>query len=103
MHTISPNFAKSRIGAAILSVAIVAGVVAYQCIQPDRANAAATSNATPLDDSKIAPLLSLDQAMETVAARVTPAIVNVAVTAKVKQQQVAEGMPDGMQQFFEHQ
>ena len=103
MHTISPNFAKSRIGAAILAVAMVAGVVAYQCIQPDRANAAATSNATPLDDSKIAPLLSLDQAMETVAARVTPAIVNVAVTAKVKQQQVAEGMPDGMQQFFEHQ
>ncbi len=70
---------------------------------------AATSNATPLDESKIAPLLSLDQAMETVAARVTPAIVNVAVTAKVdqkklmQQQGMPEGMPDDMQQFFQRQ
>ena len=53
--------------------------------QPTTARAAATSNTAPLDDSKIAPLLSLDQAMETVAARVTPAIVNVAVTSKVNQ------------------
>ena len=47
--------------------------------------------------------------METVAARVTPAIVNVAVTAKVDQkkammqQGMPEGMPDDMQQFFERQ
>jgi serine protease Do len=103
MNTLSTPTAKRSLGAAILAIAMMAGVVGYHCIQPDRAHAAATSNATPLEDSKIAPLLSLDQAMETVAARVTPAIVNVAVTAKVKQQQVAEGMPDGMQQFFEHQ
>src|SRR5664279_4378780 len=107
MHSNSPKSNQSRIGAAILAIAMVAGIVGYHFIQPDRANAAATSNAAPLEDSKIAPLLSLDQAMETVAARVTPAIVNVAVTAKVKQQQTAEGMPEGMpegmQQFFEHQ
>ena len=47
--------------------------------------------------------------METVAARVTPAIVNVAVTAKVDQkkmmmqQGMPEGLPDDMQQFFERQ
>ena len=107
MNTISTQTTKRRIGAAFLAVAMVAGVVGYHCIQPERAHAAATSNAAPLEDSKIAPLLSLDQAMETVAARVTPAIVNVAVTAKVKQQQIAEGLPeglpDGMQQFFGRQ
>jgi serine protease Do len=108
MNTISTQTTKRRIGAAFLAVAMVAGVIGYHCIQPDRAHAAATSNAAPLEDSKIAPLLSLDQAMETVAARVTPAIVNVAVTAKVKQQQqiaegMPEGLPEGMQQFFGRQ
>ncbi len=88
---------------------MVAGLGAYHFIQPTGAHAAATSNAAPLDESKIAALLSLDQAMETVAARVTPAIVNVAVTAKVDQkkammqQGMPEGMPDDMQQFFERQ
>ena len=51
-------------------------------------------------------LLALDQAMETVAARVTPSIVNVAVTAKVSPQQaMQDGQDQGddnnpMQQFF---
>src|SRR5450755_2810274 len=96
MNTFSNSIAKRSLGAAILAVAMVAGVVGYHGVQPKSAHAAATSNAAPLEDSKIAPLLSLDQAMETVAARVTPAIVNVAVTAKIKQQQIAEGMPEGM-------
>jgi serine protease Do len=87
---------------------MIAGLGAYHFLQPVTARAAATSNAAPLDDSKIAPLLSLDQAMETVAARVTPAIVNVAVTANVDQkkammQGMPEGMPDDMQQFFQRQ
>jgi serine protease Do len=53
-------------------------------------------------------LLSLDQAMETLAARVTPAIVNVTVTSRAKTN-VAEGdLPDGLQgspfgQFFGQQ
>ena len=109
MNSTYTQTAKRRIGAAVLAVAMIAGVVGYHFLQPSRAQAAATSNAAPLDDSKIAPLLSLDQAMETVAARVTPAIVNVAVTAKVDQkkmmmqQGMPEGLPDDMQQFFEHQ
>jgi serine protease Do len=101
-----------RIGAAVLAFAMVVGLGAYHFLRPATARASATSNATPLDDNKIAPLLSLDEAMETVAARVTPAIVNVAVTAKVKSQatmmqgmpgDMPEGSPEGMQQFFEHQ
>ncbi len=102
-----------RIGIGVLALALTAGLGAWHFLQPTSVRAAATSNTAPIDDSKIAPLLSLDQAMETVAARVTPAIVNVAVTAKVDQknammqQGMPEGLPDGlpddMQQFFQRQ
>lgn len=100
---------KRRIGAAVLAFAMVVGLGAYHFLQPTTAHAAPSSNAAPIDDSKIASLLALDQAMETVAARVTPAIVNVAVTAKVDQkkmmmqQGMPEGLPDDMRQFFERQ
>jgi serine protease Do len=110
MNSTNTSAAKRRIGAAILAVALVAGFAGYHCLKPSSAHAAPTSNATPLDDSKIGTLLSLDEAMETVAARVTPAVVNVAVTAKVdqrqanmRQQDMPEGTPDDMQQFFQHQ
>ena len=109
MKSTNPISAKRRLGTAILALAMVAGLGAYHFLQPTSVSASATSNAVPLDDSKIAALLSLDQAMETVAARVTPAIVNVAVTAKVnqkammQQQGMPEGLPDDMQQFFERQ
>src|SRR5215467_7788190 len=98
------QYTKRRIGAAVLALALIFGV-GHHFLQPT-ARAAATSNAAPLDDSKIAPLLSLDEAMETVAARVTPAIVNVAVTAKVNQKKMmqqrgnSEGSSDDMEQFF---
>jgi serine protease Do len=107
MNTTSMN----RLGAAILALAMVAGLGAYHFVQPTSARAAATSNTAPIDDSEIEALLSLDKAMETVAARVTPAIVNVNVTAKVNQKAMMQGgpegmpedMPEGMQQFFQRQ
>lgn len=46
--------------------------------------------AAPMDDSSVAPLLSLDRAMEALAARVTPAVVNVNVTSRVSQQEAAD-------------
>src|ERR1700752_365548 len=46
--------------------------------------------AAPMDDSSIGPLLSVDQAMEALTARVTPAVVNVNVTSRVDQRQAAE-------------
>jgi serine protease Do len=49
---------------------------------------AAAPAAAPLDESSVSALLSLDQAMETLAARVTPAVVNVTVTSKVRQPRV---------------
>ncbi len=61
--------------------------------------------AAAMDDSSIAPLTSLDRAMEAVAARVTPAVVNIAVTAKKSSQFETsdgqfQGLPPGLQQFF---
>jgi serine protease Do len=107
----NPNIQSNRrrVGIAVLALAMVAGLGAYHFIQPAGASAAPNSNTAPLDDSKIEALLSLDKAMETVAARVTPAIVNVAVTSKVNQkammtqQGMPEGLPDDMQQFFQRQ
>ena len=90
--------------AVALTLVLAASIFAYTAhtsFGPVRA--AVASNAAPLEDSKIGPLLSLDQAMEAVAARVTPAIVNVAVTSRAKSQPVAEGVPDDIQRFFGQQ
>jgi len=96
---------KTSIGRMALSavaVAALAALVTYETAKPLAARASSVAAAAAaLDDNSVSALLSLDQAMETLAARVTPAIVNVAVTSKSKpdmaeQQQI----PDDMQQFF---
>ncbi len=67
--------------------------------------------ASAIDDSSVEALTSLDRAMEAVASRVTPAVVNVAVTARGKDVDVFEGqgqmqgnpfqgLPPGLRQFF---
>jgi serine protease Do len=66
---------------------------------------ASVQAASAIDDNSVAALTSLDHAMEAVAARVTPAVVNVAVTAKgTGEAETSEGsmqgLPPGMQQFF---
>ena len=89
--------------AIALSVAMVAGFASYEMLQPTDARAAVPmASASPLDDSSVGALLSLDQAMETLASHVTPAVVNVTVTSKVKpDQNASEGMSDDdMQNFF---
>jgi serine protease Do len=72
----------------------------------------AATNTPPLDDNSIAALTSIDHAMEAVAAKVTPAVVNVSVTARVPAGQMTMGgdgddedggqmqLPPGMQRFF---
>jgi len=90
--------------ALTLSAAMVGGFASYELLRPADACAAVPAGAAqPLDDNSVAALLSLDHAMETLAARVTPAIVNVTVTSKVKQQQFASdnsSETDDMQNFF---
>src|ERR1700753_710144 len=54
----------------------------------------AASAAALLDDNSVSSLVSLDNAVEAVAARVTPAVVNVSVTARVGGQN-ADGEEDG--------
>ncbi len=58
-----------------------------------------------VDDNSVAALTALDHAMEAVAARVTPAVVNVAVTSRGSSNEAAsggmmQGLPPGLQQFF---
>jgi len=96
----------------IPAVAIVTTVSlgAYEFAKPASAAAPApTPAAAPLDDNSVSALLALDHAMETLAARVTPAIVNVTVTSKTspdsndaEEQQNGENGDDsnGLQQFF---
>jgi serine protease Do len=94
------KFLGRRAIAPMLALSMVGSLAAYQATKPAVAKAAsAVSSTAPLDDNSIGALLALDKAMETLAARVTPAIVNVAVTSKPKADEQAE-IPDDMRQFF---
>src|SRR5271165_2507957 len=46
---------------------------------------------TPINNASIDPLLALDQATEAVASRVTPAVVNIAVTSHRSEQPAMQG------------
>jgi len=70
---------------------------------------AADNSATPINNASIDPLLALDQATEAVASRVTPAVVNIAVTSHRTEQPAMEGEGGGndqddnpFSQFFGH-
>ncbi len=83
-------------GAFVLGAAFFAG--------HGRVHAAA---AMPLDEDSISALTALDHAMETLAAKVTPAVVNVAVTSRgggddddSDQQSQLQQLPPGLRQFF---
>jgi serine protease Do len=89
-----------RMAVSLSAIAALASLVTYQTAKPTAVRAAvAAPAAAPLDDNSVATLLSLDQAMETLAARVTPAIVNVAVTSHSKAT-AEQQIPDDIQQFF---
>jgi serine protease Do len=89
-----------RLGAAVLAALAVASIAAFEAGKSATVAAATpTAAAAPLDENSVAAILSLDKAMETLAARVTPAVVNVTVASKTKEQAGEEDMPD-MQQFF---
>jgi len=86
--------------AAIKKLAIPAGLLSTLLFvftfvfDHNRAHAAAAA-AGPMDDSSVSALTALDNAVEAVAARVTPAVVNVAVTAKVSPDDQAENDGEG--------
>src|ERR1700720_1161530 len=94
----------------VMAVALALSFTTYEFIKPAYAKGpVASPTATPLDDNSIGALLSLDQAMETLAARVTPAVVNVAVTSHGKTEmadgqmpQMPEDLPPIFAPFFNH-
>lgn len=88
----------------VVATAVALGAVAM--VNHTGVHAAGIS-ASALDDNSVAALTSLDQAMESLAARVTPAVVNIAVTARVTEDQASQqeggqmqGLPPGFGQFF---
>lgn len=105
--------------AKVKKLAVPAGILATLLfviafvLDHNRAMAAA---AGPLDDSSVSALTALDSAVEAVAARVTPAVVNVSVTSRVTPEEQAEDdgggngqnfgginpqdLPPGFRQFF---
>jgi len=88
-----------RFAVAVLAIAVVASLATVSFTKSAKAANPAPA-ASALDDNSVEALLSLDHAMETLAARVTPAVVNVTVVSKSKETaDEGGGMPD-MQQFF---
>jgi len=105
----SSNAWKAALSKPVIVPAIALATImsfgAHEFSKPEMAKAAVTAPApaaAALDDDSVSALLSLDKAMETLAARVTPAIVNVTVTSRTKidlSSEGIEGLPEGMQGF----
>jgi serine protease Do len=88
-----------RLAVPGIAVAMAASFATYECVKPASASSTAPA-AAPLDTNSVEALLNLDKAMETLAARVTPAVVNVTVVSKSKPDSSNQQVPDDMQQFF---
>ena len=99
------SFKRRFLVPGVAAVAIF-GLATYEFAGAAKAAPPAPA-ASALDDNSVSALVSLDKAMETLAARVTPAIVNVTVTSKMSAKQNANAQDDndddddnGLQQFF---
>ena len=90
--------------APALVVAMMISFAAYEVAKPVMARAAvAAPPAAALDSESVSALLALDRATEAVASRVTPAIVNIAVTSRNSAEVTAFGHDDDdddAQRFF---
>ncbi|MFY9741537.1 MAG: Do family serine endopeptidase [Candidatus Sulfotelmatobacter sp.] len=93
-----------RLIAPALALGLAASFTTYEFVKPPAARAAAEAPApaaAPLNADSVSALLALDQAMENLAAHVTPAVVNVTVTSHSKPDMAGQQqLPEGMQQFF---
>jgi serine protease Do len=94
-----------KIGAAVAVLAATLSAGSYVALKPAAASAASAASvappAAPLDENSVSALLTLDRAMETLAARVTPAVVNVTVAARHKGQLLEQDDDqNGIQRFF---
>ena len=100
--------AKRLVAPAVIVGAFALGAALF--VGHGRVHAAA---AMPMDEGSVSALTALDRAMEAVASKVTPAVVNVAVTSKQsfdaddnedgdggQPQQQMPNLPPGFQRFF---
>jgi serine protease Do len=84
-----------RIVTPVVAFALMGSFATYEFAKPEPARAATIApSAAPLDDNSVSALLSYDKAMETLASRVTPAVVNVTVTSKTKFNLSQEGQSE---------
>jgi serine protease Do len=95
---IARNFnarARKPLIASVIALIMMCSLGVYEFVQPASLHAAAAAPAAaPLDEQSVSALLSLDRAMETLAARVTPAVVNVSVTSRTKAQMLGGDAED---------
>jgi serine protease Do len=106
----STNQLVSRVRRLALPAGLTAAAVVGAALFVHQNNVpVAAETVSPLDNSSVAALTAMDHAMESLAARVTPAVVNVAVTAKAEEQPVEmqgmeqqqpQDLPPGFAQFF---
>src|SRR6478752_3229103 len=95
------TFLKGKTLAAVFMLALAASFGGYEFLKPAPASAASVAPAAAaLDDNSVSAISALDHAMETLAAHVTPAVVNVTVTSRAKQQQLSGRDQDEIQRFF---
>ena len=99
------NKLVTRSGKIIVPAALGAAVLGSALFLHQGDVHASAISAAPLDDRSVSSLTALDHDMETLAARVTPAVVNVAVTSRGEDQgqdQSAQlqDLPPGFAQFF---
>ena len=100
-----------RFGApAGAAVALV--LAATMFLHHNGVHAAMISSPAPIDDNSVSALVSLDHAVEAVASRVAPAVVNIQVTSRgsaeheiggeqdQSQQGESQALPPGFAQFF---
>jgi serine protease Do len=109
----STNSLVARTRKFILPASIAAALVAGTTFFVSHNAVHAASAASPLDDNSVASLVSLDNAVESVAARVTPAVVNVSVTSKGPSEEASDdgqdsgippgSLPPGFERFFGQQ
>jgi serine protease Do len=86
-----------------LALATIISLATYEFAKPARASASPAPAASALDDSSVSALLSLDRAMEALAARVTPAVVNVTVTSRTDVKATDQDDEPDFEQFFGRQ
>lgn len=97
----SPTKLARRLAVPVIAVAIAISFATYEIATAAAARAAASAPAAaPLDPDSVSALLALDHAMETLAARVTPAVVNVTVTSRTKPDMTGGQLPPDSQRFF---